>query len=143
MSNNSRNNILRIQKDISNLMQQGKSSQEIMDLLHIPLRSYRRYTAAINKQEKNAWYSLVKNELATELLRLKSSYEESFTKSRELANTSSVTTDVLLALEAKDSAMLNIVRLLVEGTELLMKQQQHPVKYHKVGQNTIMMQPHP
>ena len=60
MPNNSKNNILRIQKDISSLMQQGKSSEEIMNLLHIPLRSYRRYTKSIFLQDKEIWHDHVK-----------------------------------------------------------------------------------
>jgi hypothetical protein len=144
MSNNSRSNILRIQKDISNLMAEGKSSQEIMVLLHIPLRSYRRYTAAIHKQQSKEWNDLVKHEVATELLMLRSSLEETFTKSRELANTPGLcTTDVLAALNSQNSARLSIIQLLCQGTELLIEQQQQKPKYHRIGQSKLSMQPHP
>jgi hypothetical protein len=55
-----------------------------MNLLKIPLRSYRRYTSTINKQNQKAWYSLVKYELATELIKLRSSLEESYQTAKEL-----------------------------------------------------------
>jgi hypothetical protein len=60
---------------------------------------------------------------------LRSSLEETFTKTRELANTLDLCTgDVLAALQAKDDARLSIVQLLCQGTELLSDMQQQQQK---------------
>jgi hypothetical protein len=138
--------VQRIISDIRTLMQQGKDDNEIREILGIEIRQYQRFTAAINKQNQKAWYSLVKNELATELIKMKASLEDSYQAALLLSKRSGLTTtDVLAALAAKDSARISVIQLLKEGTELLMKQQQQQQpKYHKIiGQNTIMMQPHP
>lgn len=126
-------------------MQQGKSSQEIMDLLHIPLRSYRRYTKSIFLQDKEIWYNAVKDEVCTELLNLRNSLEDTYVAALALSKIAGLdTTEVLAALRAKDDSRLSIVQLICEGTELLsnMQQQQQP-KYHKVAQSKLAMQPHP
>lgn len=143
MPKNSNNDIVRIEKDISQLMQQGKSSGEIMDILGIPLRTFRRYTAAIHKQNQIAWYSLVRDELATELLRLRASLEESYHIALAMAEDPECP-NRLEALQQKDDCRLSQVHLIVEGITYFAKVegQQQP-KYHKVGQNKIMMQPHP
>lgn len=140
----SQNKVLRKQKDISQLMQQGKTSQEIMDLLGIPLRSYRRYTAAIHKQNQKAWYSLVRDELATELLKLRASLEESYHIALTLSKKPGLDTmDVLAALRAKDDSRLSQIQMLVEGLEWINKVEgQVQPKYHKVGQSKMMQQQH-
>lgn len=116
MPKNSNNEIHRILRDISNLMQHGKSSSDIMTLLHIPLRSYRRYTSKIYKQQSKEWHDLVKHEVATQLLRLRSSYEETHLAAKELCKTPGLqTTDVLLALAAKDQALLDQLKLMLKA----------------------------
>lgn len=132
---------LQLLADIRALMKQNKSSEQIMSLLHIPLRSYRRYTSKIYKQNQKAWYSLVRDELETELLALRFSFNETFTIAREIAlDPSNKVEERLQALTVKDQSRLNLIQLLTEGIEL---QKEHEVKYHKVGQDRLMMQPHP
>lgn len=116
-----------------------------MNTLKIPLRTYRRYTASIHKQNQEIWYSLVRDELCTELLKLRSSLEDTYKIAKELCEKPDLGTgDTLEALQAKDSARLSVVQLLVEGTSYLAKVQgQQQPKYHKMGQQNIMMQPHP
>ena len=109
-------------------------------------RQYQYFAKRINLQTQKIWYSLVKDELCTELLRLRNSLEESYSIALSLAkNPDGVVHDVLAALHAKDDARLSIIQLICQGTEMIinMQQQQQP-KYHK-SQSNIMMQnqPHP
>ena len=73
----SKDNVLRIEKDIRALLEQRKSSQEIMDILSIPERSFRRYCAIYN-QDLKTFLSITKEQLGTELLKLRSSLEETY-----------------------------------------------------------------
>ena len=115
----------RIISDIRQLMEQGKTDNEIRGILGLEVRQYQRFVKSINLQNQKAWYFLVKNELATQLLALRNSLEETFTKSRELANIpGSSTTDVPRSIKLTEFSKDIHTGLLVEGTELLTKQQQ-------------------
>ena len=54
-------NVLRIEKDIRALIEQRKSSQEIMDILSIPERTFRRYCSRIYNQDQKTWLSITKH----------------------------------------------------------------------------------
>lgn len=139
MPQNSNNKILRIQRDIHSLMQQGKSSEDIMSTLKIPLRSYRRYCSTIYKQRKEVWYSITSQQLEHELLRLKDSLEHTYRTALAMSEDPEYN-DRLQALQAKDDARLSIVQLLEEGPEYSKKVEQ--AKAHK-SQQEIMKQHHP
>ncbi len=49
-----------------------------MALLKIPERTFRDYTARINKKDREVWYSITREELATELLALRSSLLDTY-----------------------------------------------------------------
>src|SRR6476659_6319383 len=81
----SKDNVLRIEKDIRALLEQRKSSQEIMDILSIPERTFRRYCSMIYNQDQKTFLSITKEQLGSELLRLRSSLEETYDISRGMA----------------------------------------------------------
>lgn len=142
-------NIDRIRVQIRKFVHEGIPDKEIIDTLAIPRRTFYTYKKKIIEQDKKLWREITSEYLASELLRLRSSLEETFTKSRELANTPGLDVgDVLAALNSQYSARLSILQLLVEGTQLLTEEenQKQQNKYHK-SQSKIMMQaekqPHP
>lgn len=137
--------VQRILTDIRALMQQNVPDSQIRYALGLELRQYQYFARRINLQNQKIWHDLVKDEVATELLRLRASLEDTYQTALALSKTPDLGTgDLLAVLRAKDTVRLDIVTLLCEGTELLsdMQQKQQP-NYHKVGQNKIMMQPHP
>ena len=116
--------VLRIEKDIRALLEQRKTSQEIMDILSIPERTFRRYCSRIYTEDQKTLLSITKNELASELLRLRSSLEETYKISKEMANDPKCE-DRLAALQSKDDARLSIVQLLTD-VDMLRKLQVQP-----------------
>ena len=51
----------------------------------IPERTFRRYCSRIYEQAQEIWLSITKNQLSTELLRLKTSLKETYKISKEMA----------------------------------------------------------
>jgi hypothetical protein len=117
----SKTDVLRIEKDIRALRTQGKTHDEIMELLKIPIRSYRRYCSRIYSQDKEIWASIVHDEIEAQLLLLKTSLEYTYLKALELAKTKSDTEEIISALQTKDSARVSIIQLLSEGPEMIRK----------------------
>jgi hypothetical protein len=111
--------ILRKLQDVSQLMQQNKSDQEIMTILKLPQRTLTRYKQRIHEQNKKIWYSMVHNETEGQLLMLKSSLEWTYSKAMELAESESNTSieGIIEALHCKDDARLSIVQILKEYSE--------------------------
>lgn len=109
----SKDNVLRIEKDIRALLEQRKTSQEIMDILSIPERTFRRYCANIYQQDQNTWLSITKHQLASSLLKLRSSLEEAYDISREMALDPKCE-DRLGALASMNDARLSICQLLMD-----------------------------
>lgn len=94
----------------------------------LELRTYQRHIKRIGEEDKAVWYSIIRDELATELLRLRSSLEETYLIAKGLAEDPQYN-NKLEALQAKDDARLSIVHLLTEGPEMMVKveqQQQQP-----------------
>ena len=56
-----------------------------MDTLAIPERTFRRYCSKIYEQDQKIWVSITKNELASELLRLRSSLEETYNIAKKMS----------------------------------------------------------
>ena len=106
----SKNKVLRIEKDIRALLEQRKSSQEIMDVLSIPERTFRRYSSRIYRQDQNTWASITKHQLSTELLRLQQSLEETYRISLAMAKDPEYEHKIE-AVHCKDDARLSIVHL--------------------------------
>ena len=113
-------NVLRIEQDIRALLEQRKSSQEIMDILSIPERTFRRYCALIYRQDQKTWASITKHQLASSLLKLRSSLEETYDISREMALDPKCE-DRLGALASMNDARLSIIHLLVEYPDFIRK----------------------
>ena len=67
---------------------------------------------------KDAWFSITQEQLGSELLRLKSSLEETYRISLAMAKDPEYE-DRLSALQAKDDARINIVKLLREVPEII------------------------
>ena len=120
----SKNKVLRIEKDIRALIEQRKSSQEIMDILSIQERTFRRYSSRIYRQDQNTWASITKHQLSTELLRLQQSLEETYRISLAMAKDPEYE-DRLNTLQQKDDARLSIIHLLVEYPDFVRKMEQH------------------
>ena len=106
----SKNKVLRIEKDIRALIEQRKSSQEIMDILSIQERTFRRYSSRIYRQDQNTWASITKHQLSTELLRLQQSLEETYRISLAMAKDPEYEHKIE-AVHCKDDARLSIVHL--------------------------------
>lgn len=77
----------------------------------------------IHEQDKAAWLSITSKELETEFLKLKSSLENTYRRALALANSQDYD-NVLAALETKDNARMNIVKLLVEGPQYVKQVQE-------------------
>ena len=122
MGNKSQVDIDRVLYDIRQLKDSNNTDREIMEILAIPIPTYRRYVAKIHKLNKEAWLRLTQNEYETELLKLRESLEDTFRKAKTLSedhNRDSL--EILEACSAKDDARLSIVHLLTEGPEMIAK----------------------
>ena len=124
-------NVVRIEKDIRALLEQRKSSQEIMDILSIPERTFRRYCSRIHQEDQNTWLSITKHQLATSLLKLRSSLEETYDISREMALDPKCE-DRLGALASMNDARLSICQLLMD-VDMIRKVQPQP----KLGEGGV------
>ena len=122
MGNRSQVDIDRTLYDIRKLKDANNTDRQIMEILAIPLPTYRRYSQKIHKQNKEAWLSLTKNEYETELLKLKESLEDTYRKAKVISEeTNRDSMEILEACSAKDDARLSIVTLLTEGPEMINK----------------------
>jgi len=111
----------RILHDIRNLKDSNNTDREIMEILAIPIPTYRKYVARIHKQNKEAWLRVTMDEYETELLKLKGSLEDTYRKAKAISETENDVISVLEACQAKDDARLSIVHLLTEGPEMIKK----------------------
>jgi hypothetical protein len=116
--------VQRIIKDIRSLRDNGKSDIEIRQTLGLELRTYQKYTHRIHEEDQQIWFSITQEQLATELLRLRSSLEETYKISKDMANDPKCE-DRLVALQSKDDARLSIVQLLTD-VDMLRKLQVQP-----------------
>jgi hypothetical protein len=118
----SKDNVLRIENDIRALRAQDKSNDEVMAILKIPLRSYRRYCSSIAKQDREIWDHIVEQELASEFLKLRESLNHSYKIAKQLSEDSKLECeDRLAALESKDQSRINLVELMIEGPKYITK----------------------
>ena len=115
----------RIIADIRTLRDNGKSDQEIRALLKIRdlVHSQRHIRPSINKISKYG-FPLPKNNLETELLRMKNALEETYRISLAMAKDPEYE-DRLNTLQQKDDARLSIIHLLVEYPDFVRKMEQH------------------
>ena len=111
----------RVISDIGQLRAQDKTDYEIRDILNIELRTYQRYVKRINEEDKEIWCSITVNEMESELLRLKETFEQAFHRAKENSENEKDDGAILEALDAKDNARVNIVKLLVEAPEPVQK----------------------
>lgn len=109
-----------IERDIRSLRDSGKSDSEIRALLGLELRTYQKYNKRINEIDKAIFYSLVRDEIESQLLRLKQSLENTYITALQISQDKEYD-DRLTALEVKDSARLSICQLLVEGPKYIAK----------------------
>jgi hypothetical protein len=108
--------VQRILEDMQALMQKNVPDSQIRYTLGLELRQYQYFAKRINLQNQEIWRDLVKYDLATELIRLRRSLEESYLTAKELCTKPGLDTqDILAALRAKDSVRLDIINLLYEG----------------------------
>ena len=122
MGNKSQVDIDRVLYDIRNLKDANNTDREIMEILAIPIPTYRRYVAKIHKANKEAWLQVSMNEYETELLKLKGSLEDTYRKAKAISeDVNRDSMEILEACSAKDDARLSIVTLLTEGPEMINK----------------------
>lgn len=125
MGKKSREQTIRIIEDIKkyrNSEDKVYSEAEIMQLLSIPLRSYKRYIKEIHDQDKEAWLNVTRTQLEPELIKLKTSLEHTYKVMKEdLENKAQTTQDKAIACSAKDDARLSIVQLITEGPDYVKK----------------------
>jgi hypothetical protein len=110
--------VQRMMSDIKSLTEQGKSDEEIRQLLGIEIRQYQRYQKRIIELEKSEWAKLVSDKLESELLRLKTSFEHTYRTAKKLSEKEDYD-DRLDALNTKDNARTNIIILLRQGPDYI------------------------
>jgi hypothetical protein len=108
----------RILQDIRSLRKQNKPDEEIRNTLGIKYRMWVRYVKRLHEEDKEIWRSLVSNELESELLRLRSSLEDTYRIASNMAENGDEF-NKLEACKAKDDARLSIVQLLKEGPDYI------------------------
>jgi len=105
----------RIIKDIRSLRDSGKSDIEIRKTLGIELRTFQRYTKTIYEKDQQVWFSITREQLATELLRLRSSLEETYIIAKKMSEDESADiSDRLESLAVKDNTRVVPIKLLTE-----------------------------
>ena len=112
--------VQRIEKDIRSLRESGKTDIEIRETLGLELRTYQRHKKRIHEEDQKVWFSITQEQLGTELLRLKSSLEETYRMSLTMAQDPKYE-DRLGALASMNDARLSIIHLLVEYPEFKRK----------------------
>jgi hypothetical protein len=112
--------VQRIEKDIRALRDSGKSDIEIRETLKTEERTYRRYIRKIHLEDERVWFSITQEQLGSELLRLKSSLEETYRISLAMAKDHEYG-DRLGALASMNDSRLSIVHLLVEYPDFIKK----------------------
>lgn len=86
-----------------------------MTILKIPERTFRRYTSIIYKQDREVWLSITRNELSSDLLRLRSSLADTYRYCMDKLKDSSIPSSELLDwLEAKNNARIDLVQILTD-----------------------------
>jgi hypothetical protein len=108
--------VQRIKKDIRSLRDIGKSDIEIRETLGLELRNYQKYTKMLHLEDQQVWLSITQEQLGSELLRLKQSLEHTYNTALAMAQDPEYE-DRLSALQAKDDARLNVIKLLSEYKE--------------------------
>jgi hypothetical protein len=122
LGNRSKVDIERIILDIRQLKAQSSTDNQIMEVLNIPLRTYRRYLARIYKDDKKIWSTVVSTQLQAELLRLKEAFEEDYKFCKEkLKDPELEDYQKIEWLQEKTNARMNIVKLLTDSPELIDK----------------------
>jgi hypothetical protein len=112
--------VKRVLTDIRSLREQNKSDKEIRDVLGLKVRMYQRYIKRIHEIDEEIWRKIASTQLESELLRLKQSFEDTYIITKRISESEDKPTqEILEALNAKDNARLNIVRLLVDGPPLV------------------------
>ncbi len=108
--------IQRLQNDIRQLLEQNKSDSEVMALLGLESRTYQRYVKRIHEEDKAVWYSITREELESQFLKLKQSFEETYTIARNYAMKPDIKCeDMLSALREKDMARMNVITSIIQG----------------------------
>jgi hypothetical protein len=114
--------VQRIKKDIRTLRDSGKSDIEIRETLGLELRTYQKYNHIIHLEDQKVWLSITQQQLASELLRLRSSLEETFKISKKMAEDPNLECgDKIEALNCMNDSRLNIIKLLVEYPDFVRK----------------------
>jgi hypothetical protein len=119
----------RIIKDIRSLRDSGKSDVEIREILGIELRTFQRYTKTIYEQDQQVWFSITQEQLATELLRMKKSLEDTYKIAKEMALDPNCE-DRLAACQAANDFRLSIIHLLSEYPDFIRNVQ--PINISKI-----------
>jgi hypothetical protein len=119
-SRSTNSQVQRIEKDIRALRDSGKNDIEIRETLGIELRTYQRYMHKIHLEDQMVWLSITQEQLGSELLRLKSSLEETYRISLAMAKDPKYE-DKIEALHCKDDARLSIIHLLSEYPDFIRK----------------------
>ena len=105
----------RIIKDIRTLRDNGKSDEEIRNLLGIELRTYQRYTKTIHEEDKQVWYDIASQELESELLKLRTCLNNNYKIAIKLAEDETAKIgERLEACQAASDARLSLVQILRE-----------------------------
>ena len=125
--------VQRIIKDIRTLRDNGKSDIEIRETLGLELCTYQKYTHNIHAEDEKIWLSISREQLSTELLRMKHSLEHSYRIA--LAMSEDEKADIgerLEALNKKDDSRLSLIHLLSEFPDF--------ISQRKISSSNIMFE---
>lgn len=112
----------RIKKDIRSLMNIGKSDIEIRETLGLELRTYQKYAHILHLEDQKLWLSITQEQLASELLRLRSCLNDAYKISKQLSEDSKLPCqDRLTALQSMLDSRLSLVQILREYDEFKRK----------------------
>lgn len=116
----SKSEIHRIMEDIRKYRDKDYSDTQIRINLGIPERTFRRYSSKIRQEDKKIWLSMTQDRLEYELLRLKSSLEDTYQIAKSISENERIDPDDRLnALNTMNDARLSIVQLLRDGPQYI------------------------
>lgn len=107
--------VQRLEQDIRQLLNEDKDDSQIRQILKIELRTYQRYMKRIHKQNRELRLGITKDELASELLRLRASLSYTYRYCMDKLNDPNIPSAELLEwLHEKDNARMNLVKILTD-----------------------------
>lgn len=106
--------------DIRRLKNEDRNDSEVREILDIPIRTYQRYIQKYNLENKAIWYSLVRDEMESELLAVRDCmlFCCNYAK-RKLQDDSIESSEHLEWIQTLQAARMNLFQTTVDGPEYI------------------------